>query len=58
MCYVEGYSIVWRQSVNNKEEIVGIGTFNQNKTQHIYRYKKKRFGAMYKRILGLSKNRK
>jgi hypothetical protein len=56
MC-VDGFSVEWRQAVNTKEEIVGIGNFNQNKIQHIYRYKKKRFGAMYKRILELSKNR-
>ena len=59
LMYVDGFSIEWRQSVNRKEEIVGIGNFNQNKIQHIYNYKKKGFGgAMYKRILKLSKNRK
>ena len=54
LMYADGFSIEWRQSVNSKEEIAGIGTFNQNKIRHIYRYKKKRYGAMYKRILGLS----
>jgi len=58
LMYADGFSIEWRQSVNNKEEIVGIGTFNQNKIQYKNKYKKKRFGAMYKRILGLSKNSK
>ena len=58
LMYADGFSIEWRQSVNSKEKIVGIGNFNQNKIQHIYRYKKKRFGAMYKRILESGKNRK
>ena len=59
LMYAEGFSIEWRQNVNAKEEIVGIGGFNQNKNQHINHYKKKGFGdVMYKRILELSKNRK
>ena len=54
--YAGGFSIEWRQGVNTKEKIVGIGTFNQNKI--LYKYKKKRYGAIYKRILELSKNQK
>ena len=55
LMYADGFSIEWRQGVNSKEEIVGIGNFNQNKI--LYKHKKKRYGAMYKRILELSKNR-
>lgn len=55
--YIDGFDIEWRQSVNRKEEVVGIGFFNWSK--YIYKYKKKGFGnCMKRRIVNLSRNRK
>ena len=55
--YVDGFIIDWWQSINKKEEVVGIRGFNQRKS--FYKYKKKGYGdGMYRRILKLSRNRK
>ena len=55
--YIDGFGIEWRQGTNAKAEIVGIGTFNQQKIISKYRYEKKGFGSvMKKRILNLSKS--
>ena len=55
LCFVDGFVIEWRQNVNRKEKIVGIGNFNQQK--HYYKYRKKGFSdAMYRRMVNLNKN--
>ena len=57
ICYIDGFIVDWCQSINKKEEVVGIGGFNQRKS--FYKYKKKGYGdGMYRRILKLSRNRK
>lgn len=57
ICYTDGFVVEWRQSISNKERIIGIGGFNQHKSS--YEYKKKGYGnGMYRRILELSRNRK
>ena len=57
ICYIDGFIVDWCQSINKKEEVVGIGGFNQRKS--FYKYKKKGYGAgMYKRIVNLSGNKK
>lgn len=55
--HIDGFTIEWEQGVNSKEEIVGIGGFNQRKD--FYEYEKKGYGnAMYNRISKLRKNQK
>ena len=55
--YINGFVIEWRQAVNSKAKIVGIGNFNQKK--NVSNYKKKGFGdAMRKRILNLNNEKR
>lgn len=59
LCYIDGFTVGWQQNVNRKEEVMGIGYFNQYKNSRSYKYKKKGFGGiMYRRILNLSRNSK
>ena len=57
LCYVDGYTIEWRQNVNRNEKVVGIGWFNRHKNH--YKYEKKGYcGAMHRRIAKLDKRSK
>ena len=56
LCYVDGFTIEWRQNVNRNEKVVGIGWFNHQENHH--KYKKKGYcGAMHRRIVQLNKKR-
>lgn len=57
--YVDGFTVGWQQNVNRREEVMGIGYFNQYKNNRSYNYKKKGYGnGMYRRIVELSRNSK
>ena len=55
LCFVDGFVIEWRQNVNRKEEIVGMGFFNKQKRFYI---KKGYSDTMHRRMVKLKKDKK